>query len=86
MKQVGSSRTQHIYRWLNSHVFWIWLVLSMGWTVVHVTVPFVVRRDIADETSRIFIFEGASTVVNVALSCVLAYLLPGFIKQVRLVN
>lgn len=82
-KTNTSRRTQRITRWVNSRIFWIWLALAILGAIAHILIPF--AEDWTDNIKisvRLFLFEGGSGVVNVVLSIILAYYLPGFIKQV----
>ncbi|KAG7562707.1 hypothetical protein FFLO_01867 [Filobasidium floriforme] len=82
MKKSRSTRTQRLARWLNSRVFWIWLALSIVSATAHITIPFAPGSNNNEAARRIFLFEGASATMNVVLSIILGYYLPGFIKQV----
>lgn len=65
MKKSRSTRTKRLARWLNSRVFWIWLVLSIVSATAHITIPFAPGSNNNEAARRIFLFEGASATMNV---------------------
>jgi hypothetical protein len=61
----SNPKRKRITRYLNSNVFLVWIILSLVFTAAHFVVPYATRLSLDEESIRIFIFEGASGVLNV---------------------